>query len=504
MGAAQTGKKKRPQPTAELDPAAVTVRREKNRQAQHVFRKRKQATEAAQVRRIRRLEEVVEEMSGVVMRVFDAVLETEALTTRHPSLVTCLDEALARILELAKEVVNADGEPPVAGGDTTATDLPDLTTSGSSASSSARQDDEEESVMLVNVVDPDVQMPQMYMPPSVSDRASVSPFPDFLPDQSTSAMTIDPSLFTPSQTEPDETPYLPPHNWQATQAPIPPQLFSNRLSAKRQPGPTDSIILPPTTLEFQARLRDLGSFTQRLTEGIISYGYACLINSPAISAAVAAVEVDRAFGYTLRFRTRQQMADTLQWFLGPGREYLYRASGFTWGTKGGTKADFPPGFGVRPKMRDLLAPERVLEGEMDAEPDFLTAVGVHEELKNLGAKLVDSDTIEIKIGSQSQSSDGGFGLGIGRTSTSGASPHMPAWTEGPRQDGNAPESPAGGSVFGFLLGRRRQRDLTLRLNMTLLIQNLMRHSVCFLRGPAFPRHELGEVVQASVVTAFWT
>lgn len=502
MGVTQTtgGRKKRPQPTAELDPAAVSVRREKNRQAQHVFRKRKQATEAAQVRRIRRLEDVVEEMSGVVMRVFDAILETESLTTNHPSLVSCLDEALARVLELAKEVVDVDEDSQAIGGEP-ATEVPALTTSGSSSSSSAKQDDEEDSLVMLSVAESDSQLQQMYMQTSTSGAASTTPFTDFLPDASSSTIILDPNLFTPSQPEIIEPPIMPPPNWRASQPQLPPQLFSNGWASKKMPGPTDSIFLPPTTFEFQARLRDLGSFTQRLTEHIISYGYACLINSPGISATVAAAEVERAFGYTLRFRTKQQMIDTLQWFLGPGKEYMYRASGYTWGGRGGTTAEFPDGLGPKPRMRDLLPEERLFQGDHDAEADFLTAVGVHEELKNLGAKLVDTDTIEIKISSQSRSSDGRNWMGTGR-STQANTPET--WNgEAPDHD-EPPLSPSGGSVFGFLLKRRRERQLTLRLNMTLLITNLSRHSVCFLRGPAFPRHELGEMVQASVVTAHWS
>lgn len=492
MGVSQAGRKKRPQPVAGLDAASVVARREKNRQAQHVFRKRKQATEAAQVQRIRRLEDVVEEMSCVVIGVFDAILETEHLTTGYPSLVSCLDGALARILELAKEVVNADTESHADGGE-----VPGLAISGSSSGSSTRQDDEEDNLEL-NVIDDDLQMAQMYM-----QTALDIPFPEALPYTSSSTMIDDASFFTSPQLYAMEPSDLPPKNWKATQAMIPPQIFGNNWSTKVTPGPTDGIILPPTTLEFQARLRDLGSFTQRLTENIISHGYASLTNMSTVSATMANTEVNRAFGYTLRFRTKEQISDALQWYLGPGREYLYRASGFTWGGKGGTRAEFPAVFGKKPKMRDLLSEDRLLEGHLDAEPDFLTAVGVYEELKKLGAKLVNDDIIEIRIGRQSSSPNDGGGLGVVQESAFTTSPSVQAWMKKSPDDFSS-SSPSSGNPFGFMLKHRREQQLTLRLNITLLISNVTRRSVCFVRGPAFPRHEFGEVVQSSIVMAQWS
>ncbi|KAK7219288.1 hypothetical protein V2G26_007291 [Clonostachys chloroleuca] len=98
----------------------LEARRKKNREAQHVFRKQRQAAEAALGRHARRLEEVVEEMSSTLICLFDEILATEALITRHPSITTSLKQALAQVLSLTKEIATLDGDSLLPADDSTA------------------------------------------------------------------------------------------------------------------------------------------------------------------------------------------------------------------------------------------------------------------------------------------------------------------------------------------------------------------------------------------------
>lgn len=448
-------------------------------------------------------------MSCVVMRVFDAVLETEALAAKHPSLVSCLDTAMARVLALAREVVNASEN---AGGEVPA--LTSTPTTSSSSSLTGKNDDEgEDGTELVVAQDTfmdDSQM-QMYMP-SLDDDLPPLEFPA---DTTSSSIVAD-SLFPSSHPELFEAPFLsapwPSYTSPSSSAstpsqtfPMPPQIFGNGWSTQKNELPALTLngpILAPT-LQIRNRLQALGSFPQRLVESTISHGYSSLINADTVPEA--AVEVDRAFRYTLRFRTRSQMVDNLQWLLGPGREYIYRASGYTWGSRDGTRAVFPKGFSPAPRMRDLLVGEYLEEYDGEEEPEFLTVIGVHDELQNLGAKLVDNDTIEIII-SQSRPAKH-IGLGMDHLSAQpDQQPSSPSPESGTPSASSATDAfmDGTGSLFGFFLTHRRETNLTLRLNMTMLIANLSRISTCFVRGPGYPRHELGRVIQASVVTAHWS
>ncbi|WKT43480.1 hypothetical protein QSH57_008316 [Fusarium oxysporum f. sp. vasinfectum] len=94
--------------TQDNDDAALKARRERNREAQNIFRRRRQAAEAAQAQRVRRLEQVVEEMSSVFMSFVDEMLTTEAVVRAQPSLVGSLRRSMERILELAHEVVGPE------------------------------------------------------------------------------------------------------------------------------------------------------------------------------------------------------------------------------------------------------------------------------------------------------------------------------------------------------------------------------------------------------------
>lgn len=474
-------------------------------------------------------------MSNVVMEVFDAVLETEALTAKHPSLVSCLDRAVAKVLELAREVVKVDED---VGHDGQA--VPGLTfaSAGSSSTRSSPttakldEGDEGDEVMVIDDLyeEPALEemgsQMQLYVPALSNDVPLLA-----FPADTTASSAIDRNLFISSHPETRDVP-LPfsgdfhtsaTHSSSSasstyTTTSIPPQIYGNGWLNKKNviPHPVTKEPCHPPTFQIQTRLQSLGGFSQRLVEHTVNHGYLALINGPV--DPVAAAEVDRAFGYTLaRFRTRDQLVENLQWLLGAGQEYIYRAAGFPWGTKGGTRAEFPKFSSPRPRPVELLPEGQLFDGRRVEDIDFLTVIGVHEELENLGAKLVDNDIIEVKIRqprlSPSSASTNPSGLGIEqhllapplRTATSPTvgSP-SDSTSSSSSEDPDVSPSTEPNGFFGFLLTNPRERSLTLRLNLTLLISNLSRISICFVRGPGYPRHELGRAMQASVVTAHWS
>ncbi|EWY81513.1 hypothetical protein FOYG_15746 [Fusarium oxysporum NRRL 32931] len=77
-------------------------RRERNREAQQQFRKRRQAAEAARVQRLKRLEGVVERMSTVIVDFADKMLQEEVLK-QYPALAADVQDVITQVLVLANE-----------------------------------------------------------------------------------------------------------------------------------------------------------------------------------------------------------------------------------------------------------------------------------------------------------------------------------------------------------------------------------------------------------------
>ncbi|KAF5547034.1 hypothetical protein FPHYL_10326 [Fusarium phyllophilum] len=85
---------------------ASKTRRERNREAQQQFRKRRQAAEAARLQRLKRLEGVVERMSTVIVDFADKMLQEEVLK-QYPALAADVQDVITQVLALANEA----GEP---------------------------------------------------------------------------------------------------------------------------------------------------------------------------------------------------------------------------------------------------------------------------------------------------------------------------------------------------------------------------------------------------------
>ncbi|KAF5636125.1 hypothetical protein F52700_5439 [Fusarium sp. NRRL 52700] len=81
---------------------ASKSRRERNREAQQQFRKRRQVAEAARVQRLKRLEGVVEKMSTVIVDFADKMLQEEVLK-HYPALAANAQNVITQVLDLANE-----------------------------------------------------------------------------------------------------------------------------------------------------------------------------------------------------------------------------------------------------------------------------------------------------------------------------------------------------------------------------------------------------------------
>ncbi|KAH6697194.1 hypothetical protein F5X68DRAFT_196891 [Plectosphaerella plurivora] len=87
-------------------------RREQNRQAQQAFRQRRKIAEAAQLKKIKQLEDTVEEMSRMLVGLCDEMVAATAAgdLVARPGLMDLLRSSIARSLELAGTVSPSEDE----------------------------------------------------------------------------------------------------------------------------------------------------------------------------------------------------------------------------------------------------------------------------------------------------------------------------------------------------------------------------------------------------------
>ncbi|KAL6357059.1 hypothetical protein LRP88_10676 [Fusarium phalaenopsidis] len=142
----------------------------------------------------------------------------------------------------------------------------------------------------------------------------------------------------------------------------------------------------------QHDLNTSSSFPLHLVQTTVSR--ACLYLNGDIH--IAAEDLERAFGFSLRLHTRQQLLTHLRRLLGAGKDEMCQATGINWSTKawsrgggGSTDLFWPFAEGDSLGTND--------GSEDDLQPEFLTALGVQEQLESLGAKALGSDLIELNI-----------------------------------------------------------------------------------------------------------
>ncbi|KAM0351081.1 hypothetical protein ACHAPU_002862 [Fusarium lateritium] len=86
----------------DMNTEASKSRRERNREAQQQFRKRRQAAEAARLQRLKRLEGIIEKMSTVIVSYADKMLQEDVLK-QYPTLAADAQDVIANVLALANE-----------------------------------------------------------------------------------------------------------------------------------------------------------------------------------------------------------------------------------------------------------------------------------------------------------------------------------------------------------------------------------------------------------------
>ncbi|KAH7166286.1 hypothetical protein EDB81DRAFT_782014 [Dactylonectria macrodidyma] len=452
-------------PSTEADDAALKARRQRNREAQNVFRRRRQAAEAEQGKRLRRLEEVVEEMSSIFISFVDEILESE-IVIQQPNLAGSLRKSMARILALANEVVGPDESedascvpstiPPV---------VPAPSTAATTISTSTSM-----TKMLPVISENDTLGHSSTSPPGDSSTSRHSSEDLMDCDKQTET---DP-VFQTSKSAPilaltgppghdHHIPDGPPGNVFNETPPLPPQIYGNGWTITNHPIVGHK--------HWGARLPlSPDSFAYRLAKASLSIAY--LILTKAHHPPLPQAEEQRIFGTNMDYTDKSELLIRLRWLLGPGSGDMYRVIDLPYGQHGSqvfTRSDLNPAFD------ELGWPGIYKRRPNNGDAGYLSILGVEKQLLALGGRIIDAETLELNIAN-------------------------PASTESPPSDvvSAQPDSWSFVDFFSPNQLRTRPNALTMQLSIGLLVSNLAQSGVCLMRGPGYPRDELGGAIQASV------
>ncbi|KIL85773.1 hypothetical protein FAVG1_10742 [Fusarium avenaceum] len=429
------------------DDAALKARRERNREAQNIFRRRRQAAEAAQAQRVGRLEQVIEEMSSIFMTFVDEMLTTEAVVSSQPGLVVSLRRTMEKILELAHEVVgpeedlvmlprsNSPGEERRAGG-------------GSGSPESEQSETTSDSSGSLAVTSTRVQStPQPIASTYTASIAAPTPASHF--------SSPHPHQFQPPPiTKPFNVPFS-----------LSPQIFGNgwlgTTPASNGDVTTSSSSPPPAQ----------SSFSFRLASTALTVACHLLVRPPG-QYSMSAPE-SRLFYNTLKGRAKDEMLTRLRWLIGPGKHEMHRVIDLPYGRYGHhvyTNGELNP-----TSVEDIEWPwpTRGAGGRIDHFTRFFSIVGVEKQLLALGARVVDPETLELNLNS---------------------SPMPNVVDAVPKQ----PESWSFVNCFSFP-PQPKNSPVKVRLSIPKLITSLATRSVCLMRGPGIPRAEIGSAIEEAII-----
>lgn len=255
---------------------------------------------------------------------------------------------------------------------------------------------------------------------------------------------------------------------------LPPQIYGDgwTFTPPTPPPPPPSFFssTPPEDSTFYQLVPD--SFAYRLAKASLTTAY--LILSGSKHPPIPLSEENRIFASTLRYRTREELLMRMRWILGPGINELSRLADMPYGRWG---ENLISGMDLRTGSGDT---QPATVEDIDHVPEtskFLSVAGVEKQLIALGARVLDTETLELNITSPTISTDSNDDM---------------FW-----------RSDSWGFVNFFSSDVRPSKSavLKLRLSVSQLVDYLSSNAVCLMRGPGFSTVELGKAIQASVITA---
>ncbi|CZR50662.1 uncharacterized protein PAC_00536 [Phialocephala subalpina] len=434
-------KRTRGRPLKDAGQSSVPEERRKQvRKAQEAFRQRKQAAAKSLEKRAEALEDCVEEISKVFLSFSDSMLKSQMIQS-NPEIGRSLLSTTSRIVDLARSAVAGD-----------LGSLGDDRRPSSSSSGGERENEDLE-----------------FKQPSFSPPGQ--PFPTF-------------EQFHTG------TPRLSPLA----------NLFGN--------GWFD---FEPACLAAAPKDEDLsipaGGFGLKLIQANLQVAYFSLLDDTGVYIPL----VTQMYRYAFLYHTREEILSNLRWFLEQGisaQRYLGRAVfGFD-ATLSLQHLNHVYG-GFKPKvLHPLVDAQALLESEYNRlVSPFLNAFDVEEYLVTKGAYQIEEDVIYMRIKKEEKEPD--LLTDSNALSITRALPNQAAKPKEKQHcevfDFNALLKDANNqSIMREVHDHKGQRssceqEQVTRLSVPLLLDNLIRNSLCLGTGPGYPRNTIDMAIESSLL-----
>lgn len=260
----------------------MQTKRNRNRQAQSLFRQRKQVAEAAERHRIQTLEGIVQESSNVFIDFVDELLGKEGILRHYPELGASIHRSVARLLTLTKTLHAADdaATPPAA-----------MPTQG----------------RLSALVEPPIDMQAAQLASTIG----ILPYADFVSHEQGRRFQLD-DIMTSSPT----------HGAAQVSRCLQPSWQLEFPTTDQDKANTDSL---DDEFSHHVQRQPLGSFCLHLIKETVSQACLALRGQRPVPDG----EIERVFQVALRSYTRDQIITRLQAILGPEGHRLYLAAGIS-------------------------------------------------------------------------------------------------------------------------------------------------------------------------------
>lgn len=207
------------------------------------------------------------------------------------------------------------------------------------------------------------------------------------------------------------------------------------------------------------------SFNHRLTYSCFNAGG--LVLNRSVESPIPWTEESRMFGSTFRYRQREEMINRIKWLLGPGKDELQDLALLPWGGR----------WWDQEFSSDDLASCATAASMIDSSaPQFLSVFGVEKQLKALGARSLEKETVEL--------STNNLAILSGNC-------REPLCVQ--------PESWSFVNLFPSKTPRQRFTSPTIHVSVSSLIANLTKIAVCLMKGPGFPKQALKRAIEESVI-----
>ncbi|KAL6904128.1 hypothetical protein GGI43DRAFT_311536 [Trichoderma evansii] len=452
MSAPEASKRVKGRPRKEVNATAssVKIQREKNRQAQSIFRARRRATEAANELRISQLENTVERMGDTFLTLVNHVIHSNR-KKRDLELAGKLQECIHTFLTLA------------------------------ATSSDQIWDD---SPNIGNQVDMRQSTPHMICNPGTEGTAGPA------------AVVEDAS----SSQQASNLPLLKQQNsgnlWSLLD-----QFDSSSSLFPELPGPPTNVLgngwttdLPfayTATLSQAVRYPVAQSISTLIIQATLYYVYYILLEANDISYSDVAKNI---FGYALKLHSREELLSNIRWFLGPGQREAYRLgiAGFQ-GVAGFEILDTQD-LGNIPTLNPSVDSDAL--SDIQAKPihstsphlALLNANGVESYLLYHGMRRIAQDVLEIDLGQQEKCCE---------------AQSEPFFTINPNlisADVFFPAVSKGGSRAAATSTEQASTTRTVRFSESTFIRLLVTQaSHCLTYGPGYRKDRLPDLLEAASI-----